>query len=192
MPASPEPPSGRVVVAGGLGVLVVIAFVSLVGAGARVRELPGDKVGLFRGDGPAGVVVLTGRCTDQRVRSVELLDGDASRWRVSSRKGTITRRWVVGGELPTGAVEEVAFVGPAPARMVARVGFVEEDGRVTVDEQQASLAGLEEEPPLRGAAPACASDVGGGPVSWFFVVSGASVVAGYAVMLSRWWKGRRS
>ena len=118
----------------GLGVLVVIAFVSLVGAGGRVRELPGDKVGLYRGDGPAAIVILAGRCAEQRVLSVELAGPEGPRWRVTSAKGTIARRFVVGTALPVGVVEELPFAPPPPEQVVARVRFLEDDGSVTTDE----------------------------------------------------------
>jgi hypothetical protein len=151
-----------VVLAGGVGVVVVVAFVVAVALGGHTRQVPGDRVALVRADGPAGVAVLAGRCRDQRVRSVEVTDAEgAVRWRAVSAKGAIARRWVVGGDAPVDGTVEVRLVGELRGEVTATVAFVDDrsDGgadQTVVDARTVTL-------PL----------------------------AGYGLMLLRWWRGRR-
>src|SRR5207253_221662 len=100
-PASDAPSLG-VVVAGGIGVLAVIAFVGALALGGSSRSRPGDRVAVVRTLGPAGIAVLAGRCLDQRVTAVAVVDGGTTIWRIESRKGSIERRYVVGAPPPLG------------------------------------------------------------------------------------------
>jgi hypothetical protein len=186
-----------VLVTSGVGVLVMILFVVFVAAGARSMSSPGDRVAVVESTGPAGIAVLTGRCKDQRVRSVDLRGPDQQLlWEVSSTKGSINRRWVVGGEVPVDAEELIEPVLPLPAQVTAEARFVDEDGEDGVeihDSRTVQLDALSGAARLGDAAPSCGRRVGLGPVATaLFGLGSAVVLVGYAVMVGRWWRVRRS
>lgn len=179
-------PSLLVLAAGGFGVLVVLAFVIAVGFGATSRSIPGELVRVVRADGPAGMAVLAGRCLDQRVGAVTVLgEDDGVLWRIVSRKGSIERRFVVGGDAPLGFEVARPLVG-RPAGMVrAEVSFVR-DGEESTDARSVRIADLPGPgDALRAGPPACGGDEGPGATAILFAVAAAFVVAGYVGMLVR-------
>lgn len=179
-------PSLLVVAAGGFGVLVVLAFVLAVGLGGGTRSTPGELVRVVRSDGPAGMAVLAGRCLDQRVTDVTVLDeADAVVWRIVSRKGSIERRYVVGGGAPLGFDVVQPLTGPPTGTVRAEVTF-RRDGEETTDARSVRVADLPEQgAALAEGAPACGGDEGAGGTAVLFAVAAAFVVAGYGAMLLR-------
>lgn len=187
MSRRPDAPSPAVVAVGGIGVLAVLAFVVAVGLGGTTESTPGEKVRVVADGGPAGVAVLAGRCLDERVRSVALVDGAGDVvWRIESRKGSIERRYVVGAAQPPLGFEEVdALLEPPSGTVVARVTFAT-GGEEVVDERAVDLEGVPPKGGLLGAgAPACGGDEGPGGLTVLFAVAALVVVAGYGVMVAR-------
>jgi hypothetical protein len=179
-----------VVLAGGLGVLVVIAFVGAVALGGTSKRSPGDQVAVVRSDGPAGMTVLAGRCLDQRVKAVEV-DGAAGTalWRVESVKGSIERRYVVGALPPLG-FHDVTPLAARPAGRVRASVELEQGDATTVDARVVDVAALPAEGhTLDEGAPACGGHEGPGGTALLFAVGAAFVVAGYVGMLLRFRKG---
>jgi hypothetical protein len=174
------------VVAGGIGVLVVIAFVGAVALGGTSRSRPGDRVAVVAADGPAGVAVLAGRCLDQRVTAVTLIGADGTTlWRIESRKGSIERRYVVGAEPPLGfhAVTGLTARPTGPVR--AEIAF-DQDGTTTVDARVVDVGDLQGQGhALDEGAPACGGHEGPGGTAALFAIGAAFVVAGYIGMLLR-------
>ena len=172
--------------AGGIGVVAVVAFVAALAAGSRATETPGELVRLVRADGPAGVAVLAGRCLDQRVVDVAVRDVDgALRWRVSSRKGSIERRFVVGAPPPLGFDVVQPLDGSLDGVVRATVEF-ERDGDRRADVRAAPVASLRPEADeLAAGAPACGDDGRPGATVVLFALAAALVVAGYALMVWR-------
>ena len=172
------------VVFGGFGVLVVLLFVAgmaLAGQGAEAG--PGERVAIAAGD--AGVVVAAGRCRDERVTRVAVRDGGSTVWEITSRKGSIERGYVVGGPPPLGFVQQVALERPLGEQVLTAVVEIDRD---VVDERPFRLADLG-----RVAEAPCvesAGDLAG--ATQVFAVGALGVVASYAVMVTRWWRGRRS
>lgn len=180
-------------VAGGVGVLVVLAFVAFVAAGSRRTEVAGERVAVVEADEGAGVAVLAGRCADQRVLAVALSAPDGRvLWRAAAPKGSIERRWVVDGDLPVGATEEVPLSAPLPDRVTASVVLRHAGQGEIADARPVDLRELPEAPDLGSAAPACgrSAELGRG-TSLLFVAGAGVVVLGYAVMVVRWVRGRR-
>lgn len=179
-------PSLLVVAASGFGVLVVLAFVLAVGFGGGTRSTPGELVRVVQADGPAGMAVLAGRCLDERVADVTLLGEDgAVMWRIVSRKGSIERRFVVGGEAPLGFDVVQPLTGTPGGTVWAEVTF-RRDGEESTDARSVAVADLPVQGEALGAgAPACGGDEGAGATAILFAVAAAFVVAGYVGMLLR-------
>jgi hypothetical protein len=179
-----DPPSVGVLLAGAVGVLVVVGFVAAVAMGGEARSRPGDRVELIRGEGPAGLEVLAGRCPDERITAVELRAPQGpTLWRVASDKGSITRRYVVGDDPPFGFAT-VHPLQPVPDGLVEAV--VEIDGE-SVDSEVF-------QPPIAdegSAAGPCGRSQGIGAVALLFAGGAALVVVAYGGMLRRWLAGRR-
>jgi hypothetical protein len=171
--------------------VVVVAFVAAVAFGARSRSTPGAHVDVVRGTGPAGIVVIAGRCSEQRVTGVAVRAADgAPLWQISSAKGSIERRYVVGGDPPLGFATVTALRARPAGRLRAEVRF-DRDGAGTRDVHPFDAAALR--PPavrLGDAAPPCEGRQGPGATAWLFAVGAAFVVAGYAGMLRRFVRGR--
>jgi hypothetical protein len=182
----PDAPSLGVVLVGGVGVLVVIAFVGAVALGGTSKQTPGEQVAVVRSDGPGGIAVLAGRCLDERVKAVEVDDADGTRlWRVESVKGSIERRYVVGAEPPLG-FDAVTTLAARPAGRVRASIELEEGDTVTVDSRMVDMAGLPAEGELLdGGAPACAGREGPGGTAVLFAIGAAFVLAAYVGMLLR-------
>lgn len=171
-------------VAGGLGVLVVVGFVAAVVFGGAARTQPGDRVALVENAGQ--LVVVAGRCEDERVTAVELgAPGGPTLWRIASQKGSITRRYVVGAEpLPVGFTT-VAPLQPLPLGDLEV--SVEIDGTIVDREVVAQPA------PQTGEVLApCGRSQRLGAVSILFVAGALLVVLAYAAMVQRWLQGRRT
>lgn len=186
-PARADRPSAGVLLAGGVGVVAVVAFVAALAVGTQARETPGELVRLVRAEGPAGVAVLAGRCLDQRVLGVAVADADgAVRWRISSRKGSIERRFVVGATPPPLGFEVTQpLEGDLPGVVRATVVFAR-DGERRTDERSASVASLRSESDeLAAGAPACGDDARPGATVVLFGLAAALVVAGYGLMVWR-------
>lgn len=189
------------VVAGGFGVLAVLWFVAaLAVAGRPPAPQPGDRVAVA-----SGGTIHAFRCRAERVTLVELLGPDGEPvWRIRSRKGSIDRRYVVGGEVPLGFVEEVPSSAGVPDEATAVVEF---DGE-SRDRTTFSGARLPEGDAVlyRGVpvrlrdAEARARSVAGcaeagrdleGP-TLVFAVAALGVVGTYGLLVNRWWRGPRS
>lgn len=173
-----DTPSLGVVVTGGIGVLVVVAFVAAVVLGRETSAQPGDRVGVVRRDGR--VEVLAARCEDERVRAVEVReqDGDVL-WRIESEKGTIDRRFVVGGEPPPlfVTVDRLEETDLLDRTLVAEVTVDD-----VVDGRPFDPADLEESD---GFGLSCDDD-DLGLVPLVFVMGAAGVVAAYGAMVARY------
>lgn len=187
MSRRPEPPSLGVVIAGGVGVLVVVAFVVALALGSSTRSTPGELVRVVPDDGPGGIAVLAGRCLDQRVRSVTVSDLDGTvLWHIVSRKGSIDRRYPVGGGAPIGFDVEQPLAQLPTGTVEAEVVFLR-DGEEVADARVVEVHRLPAEgDALASAPPACPSDGGPGFTTVLFAVAGAFVVAGYGLMLLRY------
>lgn len=174
-----DAPSLGVVLAGGIGVLAIVAFVAALALGGGSERTPGEKVALLRTD--AGLEVLAGRCRDERVVAVEVRAGDEVRWRVESDKGSIERRFPVGGEPPFGFRAAVPLEGPLPDEVVVAATFDGPDGELTDAALLAPGAGVD----LGEAAPPCGGSVEVGATVLLFAAAAALVVGGYVVMVAR-------
>jgi hypothetical protein len=173
-------------VAGGIGVLVVVAFVAAVAFGGTSRSRPGDRVAVVAADGPAGIAVLAGRCLDQRVTAVRVVGDDGTTlWGVESRKGSIERRYVVGAEPPLGFRTVTGLVARPTGRVRAEVTF-EADDESTVDARVVDVGDVGGQGhALDEGAPACGGHEGPGGTALLFAAGAALVVAGYVGMLLR-------
>jgi hypothetical protein len=175
-----DAPTLGVVVTGGIGVLVALAFVGAVVFGRNTTVGPGERVAVVASDAPAGFTVLVGRCDDERVNSVSVgvVDGPTL-WRIESRKGVINRSFPVGEDPPPFGAATVTDLQPVPdgARLVALVGI----GK-TGDAEEFDPAHLESaEAP---EAPCGGGDLGLVPV--LFVLGAAGVVFTYGAMVRRY------
>ena len=191
MTPRPDAPSVSVLVTGGVAVAVVIAFVVALSLGGGSQRTPGERVAVVTDAGPSGVAVLAGRCREQRVMAVTVRTGDDVRWRVESRKGSIDRRFPVGGEPPTGFELAVPFTGSLDGPAVAEIVFDRKGEEAEVDARAFDRATLSPaDQPLDEAAPPCGerSDRRGTVV--LFGLGAAVVVAGYLFMVGRWISGR--
>jgi hypothetical protein len=179
VPPSREVPSLAIVVTGGVGVLVVIAFVAGVVLGRTGEAEPGDRVGIGRVE--EGLVVFAARCEDERVRAVEVrTPGGAPLWRIESDKGTIDRDFLVGGEPPAFFVTAVRLEGPLPSGALEAEVTVDD----VVDARRFDPAALEEG---EGFGVSCDDDGDGlGLVSLLFVAGAAGVIAAYGAMVLRY------
>ena len=181
-PPRAEAPTPGVLVAGGVGVLAVIGFVAAVVFGGEARAQPGDRVALAATE--EGPVLVAGRCEDERVTAVELKAPDGpTLWRITSAKGSITRRYVVGGEVPVGFETVTPFQGLPEGHLEAVV----EIDRDLVDRRVVAQ-------PLADTAqvaPPCGRSQDLGAVAVLFVAGALLVVTAYAAMVWRWLEDRR-
>ena len=180
----PTVPTLTVVVTGGIGVLVVIAFVAAVALSRGTSMSPGDRVAVVVDGRPAGITVLAGRCDDERVTAVELRSSEGvALWRIESAKGGIDRRYTVGQDPPPfGFVTVTPFRSLTAGRLRVEIAV---DG--VVDGESFDPAHLDRESAPR--APCGGDDVG--VVSILFVIGALGVVAAYAVMVRRYLSARR-
>jgi len=204
----PAPPSLAMVAAGGVGVLVVIAFVAAVALGGRTPAAgPGQRLGVGRADAEGALAVFVPRCRDDRVKVVEVaVAGGDVLWRIASRKGSIDERYEVGADAPLGFEVEVPLGSPLPdVPLVAAMGVDGEAGEVrdlldfsrgAVPEEGVVTAGGDVGvASFQGRALAAAdcpesrSDIGSTTV--VFALGALLVVVSYFIMVSRWWRGRR-
>lgn len=180
----PTVPTLTVVVTGGIGVLMVIAFVAAIVFGREGAVAPGDRLAVVKGAGPAGFTILAGRCTDERVQAVEVRSPDGvSLWRIESAKGAIDRRFVVGQEPPPFTFTTVTPLQPLPSGPLEAEITVDK----VIDSEVFDPAHLEKATAVR--AP-CGND-DGGVVSLLFILGALGVAATYGVMVSRNLKARR-
>ena len=195
------------VAAGGVGVLVVIAFVAAVALGGRTEPgRPGERVGVGRADADGGLAVFVPRCRDDRVTLVEVAaEGGGALWRITSRKGSIDERYEVGAEAPLGFEVEVPLASPLPDgplaatvevegeggdvtdRIAFRAGSVPAEGVVTAG-GDVGIGSFQGRALAAARCPESRSDLGLTTV--VFTLGGLLVVASYGVMVSRWWRGR--
>ena len=165
-------------VTGGIGVLVVLAFVAAVVLGRNTTVAPGDRIAIVKVDGPAGFAVLAGRCEDERVKAVEVrAPGGSPLWRIESTKGVINRTFVVGADAPFGA-ETVVPLRPLPTG--------ELDAEITVDDvddvERFDPAHLESADAPE--APCGAANLG--VVALLFILGAVGVVFAYGSMVRRY------
>jgi hypothetical protein len=175
-----DAPTLGVVLTGGIGVLVALAFVGAVVFGRNTAVGPGERIAVVRSGAPAGFTVLVGRCEDERVTSVSVgvVDGPTL-WRIESRKGVIDRSFPVGEEPPPfGAATVTAFDSvPAGVRLVALVGIGRTGDAEEFDPEHLESADAPE-------APCGGSDLGAVPV--MFILGAAGVVVAYGAMVRRY------
>jgi peptidoglycan/xylan/chitin deacetylase (PgdA/CDA1 family) len=111
-----------VLVTGGIGVLVVVAFVAAIALGRDSVPGPGDRLAVVHGEGPVGLAVLAARCPDERVKAVEVRVPDgAPLWRIVSDKGTIDRVFVIGAEPPPFFATQTSLQPFPPGELEAEV-----------------------------------------------------------------------
>jgi hypothetical protein len=175
-----DAPTLGVVVTGGIGVLVALAFVGAVVFGRNSTVEPGERVAVVKSDAPAGFTVLAGRCEDERVTSVDVhvVDGPVL-WRIESKKGVIDRSFGVGEDPPFGAAT-VTALQPMPAPGTILEAVIGVDG--TLDGEEFDPAHLEEADAPE--APCGGADLGFVPL--VFVLGAAGVVVTYGTMVRRY------
>lgn len=202
-----DPPSLGMVAAGGVGVLVVVAFVAAVALGGRTQAGgPGGRVAVGRADGAGAVAVFVPRCRDERVTAVEVSEaGGRPLWRIASRKGSIDERYVVGATPPPlGFDVEVALRGPLPGSALVAAVTVEGErevrdsvgfttasvpvGDVLHRGERLDLARFSARALAAASCPESRSDLTTTTV--VFGLGAAMVVAAYGLVVSRWWRGR--
>jgi hypothetical protein len=172
-----DAPTLGVIVTGGVGVLVVIAFVAGIALGRTGEPEPGDRVGIGQVD--EGLVVFAARCEDERVRAVEVrAPGGSPLWRIESDKGTIDRRFLVGGEPPPFFATVVELDGALPIGMLEAEVTVDD----VVDARRFDPAALEEG---ESFGVSC-DDSGLGLLPVVFVLGALAVIAAYGTMVSRY------
>lgn len=167
------------VLTGGIGVLVVIAFVAAVAFGRDTTVKPGDRVAVIAAQGaPHGFAILVGRCEDERVHDVELrTPGGPPLWEIRSAKGGIDRSFVPGdGTVPFG-FETTTALQPLPPGPLEAVVKVDD----SVDSRQFDPAHLEKTSSV--GAPCGSRDIGLVPL--LFALGGAGVVLAYGAMVRR-------
>jgi len=167
--SSTDRPSLAVVAAGGIGVVAVLAFVVTLALADMAMPSLGRRVGLARGS--AGVVVVVGRCLDQRVTSIVVRNADGSTlWRYSAVNGSLDRRYVVDAATPP--------EGPVTAVVLFDHG---ERAAATAD-----LGSLPLDPGApQGTPPPCSGHRGIRPATLLFVAAALVVVGGYGTMVAR-------
>jgi len=172
-----------VLVTGGIGVLVVVAFVASIVFERNQRVGEGDRIAVAASS-EAGLppAVLVGRCEDERVRAVEVraAGGDVL-WRIESDKGTIDRGFVIGSAPPPFFDTVVQLDGPLPGGPLEAVVAIDDD---IVDRETFEVASLEGGD---GIGVSC-GDRSLGLVPLVFVVGAAGVVVAYASMVARFLK----
>lgn len=189
---------------------MVIAFVAAVAFGGRAQPAePGERVAVGRADGDGTLAVFVPRCRDDRVRVVEVAEaGGTARWRITSRKGSIDERYVVGApEAPLGFVADVPLTAPLPEGELTVTVAVDGDGGEVRDRASFSVGAVPATDVLHqgeavdiatfqaralsaASCPETRSDLG---LTTAVFGLGALLVAGtYGLMVSRWWRGRAS
>jgi hypothetical protein len=167
--SSADGPTPVVVAAGGAGVLAVVVFVAALVLTDLTVPPVGPRVRVAQG--PAGAVVLVGRCLQQRVTEIEVVDGEGRElWRFDDAAGSIDRHYGVDRALPDrgAATATVTYDRGSPASS-------------SVD-----LARIPLDPgPPRGTPPPCAGEQGIGVVTFVLVLAALAVVGGYVVLLTR-------
>jgi hypothetical protein len=177
VPPARDVPSLGIIVTGGIGVLVVIAFVAGIVLGRTGEAEPGDRVGIGRVD--EGLVVFAARCEDERVRAVEVrAPGGPALWRIESDKGTIDRRFLVGGTPPAFFATVVPLDGSLPSGVLEAEVTVDD----VVDARQFDPAALEEGERFGVSC----DDSGLGLLPVVFVLGALAVVAAYGAMVARY------
>lgn len=188
--------------------LVVVAFVAAVALGGRTQPATaGERVAVGRADGEGELAVFVPRCRGDRVERVEVAEaGGAVRWRITSRKGSIDERYVVGApEAPLGFDVAVPLEGPLPeGDLTATVVVDGDDGeatdRATFREEAVpvgdvlhrgdvvDLATFQARALSAASCPESRSELG---LTTLVFGAGALLVVGtYGLMVSRWWRGR--
>lgn len=174
-----DAPTLTMILTGGIGVLVVVAFVAAVTFGRDTTSQPGDRLAIVPLVGsPAGFEVLIGRCDDERVRAVEVRPpGGAPLWRIESVKGGIDRSFIVGQEPPPFSFRTATRLQPLPP------GPLEAD--VTVDESEDAKVFDPAQLSKDGAvgAPCGMRDIGIVPVA--FGIGALGVLLAYGAMVRR-------
>jgi hypothetical protein len=174
-------PSLGVLVTGGIGVLVVVAFVAAVVLGRSERVATGDRVAVAPSAEPGMLpAVFVGRCADERVRSVQVRIPDGPvLWRVESDKGTIDRAFVIGGTPPAFFATAVALRdGVLPSGTLDAVVQVDD----VVDHELFDVASLE---PGEGSVGVSCGERSLGLVAVVFILGAIGVAAAYASMVLR-------
>jgi len=172
------------VLTGGIGVLVVIAFVAAVAFGRGTTVKPGDRIAVVPLKGsPAGFEILVGRCEDERVRAVEVRSPDGpTLWRIESPKGGIDRSFIVGQDPPPFSYRTTTKLTNLPGGpLVASVLVDRSTDSRPFDPQRLSTAGAV-------GAPCGSRDIG--VVPWLFIVGGGGVAVAYGAMLRRFVRTR--
>ena len=162
-------PSLAVVAAGGIGVVAVLAFVLVLALADMAVPSVGRRVDVARG--PAGVVVLVGRCLDQRVTSIVVRNVSGSTlWRYAAANGSIDRYYLVDVATPPEGPVTVAvtFDHGAAARATADLGSLPLD------------PGAPQGTPLP-----CGGHRGIRPATLLFLAAALIVVGGYGTMVAR-------
>lgn len=196
------------VAAGGVGVIVVIAFVAAIALGGRF-EAPelGERVAIGRADADGTLAVFVPRCRDERVTVVEVAEGGGSaRWRIASRKGSIDERYVVGApEPPLGFEIEVPLEAPLPDGELTATVAVDGDAggvrdRLTFTAASVptsdvlyrggvvDIASFQAQALSAASCPESRSELGLTTV--VFGLGALMVVGTYGLMVARWWRGR--
>jgi hypothetical protein len=171
------------VVTGGIGVLVVIAFVAAVALGRDHTVAAGDRIAVVESKGPAKLTVLVGRCDDERVDAVDVRSVEgAPLWRIESADGSIARRFVVGEDPPPFGFVDVTKLGATLSGAYA--AEVEIDG--VTDREIFDTTKLDQERAPR--APCDGNDIG--VVSILFILGALGVVGAYGVMVRRYLSAR--
>jgi hypothetical protein len=174
-----DAPTLGVVVTGGIGVLVVLAFVGAIVFGRSAAVGPGDRVAVVSSDkAPAGFTVLAGRCQDERVTSVEIhAPGGPPLWRLESAKGVIDRSFRVGGDAPFGAAIAVPLQPLPPGPLEAVITVDGKPDAETFDPAHLETAKAPEAP---------CGDLDLGLVPFLFVVGALGVVVTYVLLVRRY------
>ena len=172
-----DAPSLGIIVTGGIGVLVVIAFVAGIVLGRTSGPEPGDRVGIGRTEG--SLVVFAVRCEDERVHAVEVRSpGGPPLWRIESDRGTIDRHFVVGAEPPAFFATVVPLSAALPAGELEAEVTVDD----VVDARTFDPAALDD-----GDRFGISCDDGDlGLVPFVFVLGAIGVVLAYGAMVSRY------
>jgi hypothetical protein len=172
------------VLTGGIGVLVVVAFVAAVAFGRGTTMRPGDRIAVVPLErSPAGFEILVGRCQDERVRAVEVRAPDGPvLWRIESTKGGIDRSFIVGQDPPPFSFRTTTKLGKLPPGPLEASVVVDQstDAR-PFDPAHLSTSGAV-------GAPCGSRDIG--IVPWLFIVGGAGVVVAYGAMVQRFVRAR--
>jgi hypothetical protein len=167
------------VLTGGIGVLVVVAFVAAVAFGRGTTMKPGDRIAVVPlKRSPAGFEILVGRCEDERVRAVEVhAPGGPPLWRIESAKGGIDRSFIVGQDPPPFSYRTTTKLAKLPPGPL--------EASVTVDEDTDARPFDPAHLSTRGAvgAPCGSHDIG--IVPWLFIVGGGGVAVAYGAMVRR-------